>query len=193
LLLGWWFHKAAQQRGTLFVHQADHLALRKRYRNTHPASTAARGSKARGTGSGSFKHTVLASDGVEPVPRLRTLLLKRKVYNMDSQNILPVQQSAPAGTGATTIIGASGQANRYHHLVSLIITTANAVAGTLTISDGSKTVAILNYPNAASAPAVPLVFQPTFPVEQSSPNLAWTITPSANASGYNVTAQYVEN
>ena len=112
---------------------------------------------------------------------------------MDSQNILPVQQSAPAGTGATAIINASGNTIRYRHLVSLIITTINAVAGTLTISDGSKTVAILNYPNAASAPAVPFVFHPNFPVEQSSPNSAWTITPSANASGYNVTAQYVEN
>lgn len=112
---------------------------------------------------------------------------------MDNQNILPVQQSAPAGTGATTILNASGQANRYRHLVALIITTINAVAATLTISDGTKTVAVINYPNAALAPAEPFVFQPTFPIEQSSPNAAWTITPSVNASGFNVTAQYVEN
>ena len=112
---------------------------------------------------------------------------------MDNQNILPVQYSAPSGTGATTVINASGQANRYRHLVSLLITTINAVAGTLTISDGSKTVAVINYPNAALAPGAPFVFQPTFPLEQSGPNAAWTITPSVNASGYNVTAQYVEN
>jgi hypothetical protein len=112
---------------------------------------------------------------------------------MDSQNILPVQQSAPSGTGATTIISASGNAARYRHLVSLTITTTNAAAATLTISDGSKTVAVINYPNAALAPAAPFVFEPTFPIEQSSANAAWTITPSANASGYNVTAQYVEN
>ncbi len=112
---------------------------------------------------------------------------------MDSQNILPVQQSAVSGTGATAIIGASGQANRFRHLASLIITTTNAAASTLTISDGTKTVAVINYPNAALAPGAPFVFEPTFPVEQSVANAAWTLTPSANASGYNVTAQYVEN
>ncbi len=112
---------------------------------------------------------------------------------MDSQNIVPSQQSAPAGTGATTIINASNNSIRYRHLVALLITTINAAAGTLTISDGSKTVAVINYPNAALAPAAPFVFEPNFPLEQSSPNAAWTITPSVNASGYNVTAQYVEN
>ncbi len=105
----------------------------------------------------------------------------------------PAQQSAPAGTGATTIINASGLAFRYRDLVGLVITTANAAAGTLTISDGNKTVFILNYPNAAAAPGAPLqvLFDP--PVEQSgNGNTAWTITPSVNASGYNVTAQFIE-
>lgn len=111
---------------------------------------------------------------------------------MDSQNILPSQQSAPAGTGATTIISASSNSIRYRHLVSLLITTANAAAATLTISDGTKTIAVLNYPNAAVAPGSPFVFHPNFPIEQNVPNLAWTLTPSANASGFNVTAQYVE-
>lgn len=112
---------------------------------------------------------------------------------MDSQNILPVVQTAVAGTGAVTIIKATGRTNSYRHLVALIITTINAAAATLTLSDGTTTVAVLNYPNAAAAPAGPFVFQPTFPIEQSAPNAAWTLTASVNASGFNVTAQYVEN
>lgn len=105
----------------------------------------------------------------------------------------PVQQSAPSGTGATTIINASGLNFRYRDLVSLVITTPNAAASTLTISDGNKTTHVLNYPNAAAAPGSPLqiLFDP--PVQQSgNGNAAWTITPSVNASGYNVTAQFVE-
>lgn len=112
---------------------------------------------------------------------------------MDSQNILPVVQTAVAGTGAVTIIPASGNGARYRHLVALIVTTTNAAAGTLTVSDGTKTVLVLNYPNAASAPGVPISLRLSFPLEQTAPNTAWTVTASANASGYNVTAQYVEN
>lgn len=112
---------------------------------------------------------------------------------MDGQNILPNVQTAVAGTGAVSIIPASGNAERYRHLVSLIITTINAAAGTLTVSDGTKTVLVLNYPNAASAPTVPISLRFPFPLSQSQPNAAWTITASANASGYSVTAQYVEN
>lgn len=104
----------------------------------------------------------------------------------------PVQQTAAAGTGATSIIAASGNSGDYCDLVSLVITTTNAVAATLTISDGGKTVFVLNYPNAASAPTTPLILNfCDVPVQQSKANSAWTITPSANASGFNVTAQYV--
>lgn len=112
---------------------------------------------------------------------------------MDGQNILPVIQTNATGTGAVTIIPASGRSNAFRHLVALIITTVNAAIATLTISDGTKTVAVLNYPNAASAPGTPFVFQPNFPIEQSAANAAWTITASVNASGFNVTAQYVDN
>lgn len=104
----------------------------------------------------------------------------------------PAQASAPAGTGATTIINASGINFRYRDLVGLVITTANIVAGTLTVSDGKNTF-VLNYPNAAVAPGAPLqmLFDP--PLQQSgNGNAAWTMTPSANASGYNVTAQFIE-
>jgi len=107
----------------------------------------------------------------------------------------PCQQSAPAGTGATTIIsvGASGVNFRYRDLVSLTVTTVNAAASTLTISDGNKTVLVLNYPNATLAPGTPLQLYFDPPLQQSgNGNAAWTVTPSVNASGYNVTAQYVE-
>jgi hypothetical protein len=104
-----------------------------------------------------------------------------------------VQQAAPAGTSATTIINASGVNFRYRDLASLTITTPNAAASVITVSDGTKTVLVLNYPNAAAAPAsaLQIAFEP--PLQQSgNGNAAWTFTPSVNASGYNVTAQYVE-
>lgn len=105
----------------------------------------------------------------------------------------PAQASAPAGTGATTIINASGINFRYRDLVSLLISTPNTAASVLTISDGSKTYTI-NYPNAAATtpfPPLQVDFDP--PLQQSgNGNAAWTLTPSVNASGYNVVAQYVE-
>jgi len=104
----------------------------------------------------------------------------------------PATQTAVSGTGAVTILAASGNAAGYRDLVSLTITTANAVAGTVTISDGGKTQLVINYPNAASAPSTPLQLYFDPPLEQSKANVAWTATASANASGYNVTAQYLD-
>jgi len=105
----------------------------------------------------------------------------------------PCIQTNASGTGATTILAASGNGAIYRDLVSLVITTVNAAAATLTISDGTKTVMVLNYPNAASAPTTPLALQfCDVPLGQSKPNAAWTITPSANSSGFNITAQYTE-
>jgi len=104
----------------------------------------------------------------------------------------PATQTAVSGTGAVNILAASGNAAGYRDLVSLTITTANAVAGTVTISDGGKTQLVINYPNAASAPSTPLQLYFDPPLEQSKANAAWTATASANASGYNVTAQYLD-
>lgn len=101
-------------------------------------------------------------------------------------------QAAVAGTGAVTILAASGNATVYRDIASLTITTPNAAAATLTLSDGNKTVAIYNYPDAALAPATPLVVPFDPPLAQSLPNKAWTITASVNASGFNVTTQYLE-
>lgn len=104
----------------------------------------------------------------------------------------PSQQTNVAGTGAVAIIAASGAAGSFRDLLSLVITTTNAVAGTLTISDGTKTVFVLNFPDAALAPGAPLVVLLQQPIQQTTSNTAWTITASANASGYNVTAQFCE-
>lgn len=104
----------------------------------------------------------------------------------------PAVQTNVTGTAAVTILPASGNAELYCDLVSLIVTTVNAAAGTLTVSDGSKTVLVLNYPNAALAPGTPMVLNfCDVPLEQSKPNAAWTITASVNGTSYNVTAQYV--
>lgn len=104
----------------------------------------------------------------------------------------PAIQTAVAGTGAVTIVPASGDALVSRDLVTLVITTINAAAGTLTLKKGAVTVMILNYPNAASAPSTPLVIDFCDVPLQGDPNAAWTLTASVNASGYNVTAQYTE-
>lgn len=109
-----------------------------------------------------------------------------------------VAQFAPAirtnvsGTGAVSILPASGNNAIYRDIVSLVITTPNAAAATLTLSDGSKTVGVYDYPDAAVAPGAPLVITFDTPLAQSKANQAWTITASVNASGFNVTAQYTE-
>ena len=105
----------------------------------------------------------------------------------------PVVQTNVTGTGAVSILPASGINFRYRDLVGLVITTTNAAAATITISDGTKTVLVLNYPASAAVPTVPLVVSfGDVPLAQSVGNAAWTATVSANASGVNVSAQYQE-
>jgi hypothetical protein len=100
---------------------------------------------------------------------------------------------AVAGTGAVTILAASGNASTYRDIVGLSISTINGAAGTLTISDGNNiTTLVLNYPNAAAVPGGPLAFNFDPALQQTLPNKAWTITASVNASGYNVNVQYTE-
>lgn len=101
-------------------------------------------------------------------------------------------QAAVAGTGAVIILAASGNASVYRDIVSLTITTPNAAASTLTLSDGNKTVGIYNYPDAALAPGAAFVITFDTPLAQSLPNKNWTLTASVNGSGFNVTTQYVE-
>jgi hypothetical protein len=104
------------------------------------------------------------------------------------------QQTAVAGTGAVAIVPASGTANVFRDLAGLIISTVNTAIAALTISDGSKAVMVLNYPNVvATAQFAPFValFDP--PIQQSgNGNAAWTLTASVNGVSFNVTAQWIE-
>lgn len=99
--------------------------------------------------------------------------------------------TAVAGTGAVSILPASGNGAIFRDIANIIITTINAAAAVLTLSDGTKSY-IFNYPNAGSAPQFPLelIFEP--PLQQSLANVAWTLTASVNASGFNVITQFVE-
>lgn len=100
--------------------------------------------------------------------------------------------TAVAGTGAVSILPASGNGAIFRDIANIIITTINAAAATLTLSDGTKSY-IFNYPNSsAAAPQFPLelFFEP--PLQQSLANVAWTLTASVNASGFNVITQFVE-
>jgi hypothetical protein len=103
------------------------------------------------------------------------------------------QSTAVAGTSATTIVDASGDPQIYRDLISLVITTTNShAAATLTVSDGTNSF-VLNYPNIASAPAVPLVVSFDAPLCQRNANSAWTVQASVNSNGYNVLAQFCEH
>ena len=107
-------------------------------------------------------------------------------------------QASAAGatvTTAVTIISVPPASSnfRFRDLVNLVITTPNAAASVLTLTDGVATYTF-NYPNAATAPSTPFILPfNDIPLQQTGlGNAAWTITASVNASGYNYTAQFVE-
>ena len=110
------------------------------------------------------------------------------------RELIAVQQTSFSGTGETTIVTAAG-ASVFADLMTLIITTANTAAATLTLKDSTAgtTRAVLNYPNAASAPSTPLVINFNPPLPQASANNNWTLTASAAAGNVNVTAIYAKN
>jgi hypothetical protein len=99
-----------------------------------------------------------------------------------------------SGTGAVSILPASGNSLIYRDLVGITISTTNAAAaGTLTLSDGTRTAMVIDYPNTSTAaPQAPIDFDFDPPLQQSVANQAWTITASANAGNYHVNAQYIE-
>lgn len=111
-------------------------------------------------------------------------------YN--ARTLIKHQATAVAVTTETTIITAGG-AGVFNDLLCLIVTTAVATAGTLTIRDvtAGGTPWIVNYPNAALAPGAPLVIPFPTPLQQGTANSAWTIT-NSQAAAINVTAQYVQ-
>jgi hypothetical protein len=78
----------------------------------------------------------------------------------------------------------------YQHLIS----TPNAAVSTLTLRDGTggTTKHVFNYPNTAAAPLAPVevMFDPPLCAEAKNTN--WTMQASVNASGYNVTVNFVK-
>lgn len=110
------------------------------------------------------------------------------------RDLVGVQTTAVTTTSETTFITAGG-AGVFLDITQLIITTVDIVVGTLTIKDstGGTVRMIVDYPNAASAPAAPLIIPFNPPLPQSSANNNWTIQASANATHYEVTATFIKN
>lgn len=95
-------------------------------------------------------------------------------------------------TAENTIVTADP--NTRNQLVGLIITTTDAAAATITLRDGTAgaTAAVLNYPNAASAPGAPLVITFDPPLDPIAKNSNWTAQMSVNAGRTDITALYVK-
>lgn len=105
--------------------------------------------------------------------------------------MLQVTQTNVTGTTAVNIIPASGDTSVLRHLKALVLSTLDAAAAVVTLSDGSKTVMVLNLPASAAAPLQPTVV--TVPIPQSVGNKAWTLTVSVNASGMQTPAVWSED
>lgn len=130
-----------------------------------------------------------AGNQVAPLSTLAGSLVTTPYNN---RTLVKHQATAVAVNTETTIITAGG-AGVFNDLLTLIVTTAAATAGTLTIRDvtAAGTPFIINYPNAALAPADPLVILLPVPMQQGTAASAWTIT-NSQAVAINVTAQYVQ-
>jgi hypothetical protein len=78
------------------------------------------------------------------------------------------QTTIAASTAETTIVAADP--NFRTLLTGLIITTLQAVAGTLTLRDatGGSIRAVFDYPNATAAPGAPLVLSFNPPLQPSA-------------------------
>lgn len=97
--------------------------------------------------------------------------------------------SAVTGAGAHTIVPASGDSSVTRHIKKLVITTASAAAGTLTLTDGVTSI-VLNYPDAATAPPFLLELGP---IPALKANSAWTLTLGTTTNSYNVVAVWSED
>ena len=117
------------------------------------------------------------------------------VTEANVRELIGVQQTAYGAVTTEQTIITSGGAGVFNDLASLVITTVNAAASTLTVRDatGGTTRMILNYPNAASAPGTPMVVQFNPPIPQAAAANNWTIQASASATGFNITAVFVKN
>ena len=126
------------------------------------------------------------------VAPLATLAGSQVVTLYNNRTLIKHQATAVAVTAETTIITAGG-AGVFNDLLTLVISTAAATAGTLIIRDvtAAGTPITINYPNALLAPALPLAIALPVPLSQGTAASAWTIT-NSQAVAINVTAQYVQ-
>lgn len=107
------------------------------------------------------------------------------------ESVLSQQTTIASGTSETTIVAADPNFRR--NVCQLIVTTANAAAATLTLRDGTggTVKAIFDYPNAASAPSVPLIVNFDPPLQQQAINSTWSLQASAAAGAIHITATFV--
>jgi hypothetical protein len=131
-----------------------------------------------------------ATDGAV-VPVMADKLGRVVTAGTQIRTLCGAQYTSYTGTAAVTIV-AAGAAGVFNDLSGLIITTTNAAAATLTFSDGNGTRFVLDYPNTAAVPNVPLVVDFTPPLSQVGAAAAWTMTASANSGAFKVTAQYIQ-
>lgn len=110
-----------------------------------------------------------------------------------ARDLVGVQQTSVASTSETTIVTAGG-ATVFNDISQLIITTDGAAAQTITIKDATAgtTRMVLNYPNAAVAPAGPLVINFSPPIPAAAANANWTVTQSL-ATACNYTVVFTKN
>lgn len=105
--------------------------------------------------------------------------------------MLQVTQTNVTGTGAVTIVPASGTAgDAPRHLKRLMLSTLDAAAAVVTLKCGTTAMAVLNYPASAAAPLAPLVLNLPLPGQS---NAAWTLTVSVNATGVQCTAVWSDD
>lgn len=109
--------------------------------------------------------------------------------SINTQTAVSQATTIASGTAETTIVTADP--NVGNALLGLVITTANAAAATLTLREGTAGAvrAIFDYPNAASAPSIPLIVNFNPPISQLKNN-NWTLQASAAAGAIHITALY---
>lgn len=118
---------------------------------------------------------------------------RQVVTHVQVRELVGVQQTNVAASVETTLLAAGG-AGVFNDIIGLIITTAGLAAQTITVKDATAgtTRMVLNYPNAAVAPASPLVIMFTTPVPQAVANNNWTVTQSLGTA-CNYTVLYAKN
>ena len=104
-----------------------------------------------------------------------------------------IQQTAVAATTETTIV-AAGAAGVFNDIIGLVISTAGLAAQTITIKDATAgtTRFVINYPNAAVAPAMPFTLSFPVPIQQAVAAANWTVTQSLGTS-CNYTVLFAKN